>query len=128
MPRSLSKSLPISQTKSLASEETYDWRGASGQSYKYYVIPISNTFKDTPGNYIYAKLTDNTWEALYIGQSSSLSRRPEGAYERQRAAVRLGASHVHAHISNPDENIRKAEQLDLIQSLHPPLNEEAVVA
>jgi hypothetical protein len=109
--------------KSLASEQTHEWRGASGESYKYYVIPISNTFKDTPGNYIYAKLTPKGWEALYIGQSSSLSRRPEVGSERERAAVRLGASHVHAHISGEDEGARKKEEFDLIESLHPPLNE-----
>jgi hypothetical protein len=109
------------QPKSPQTDETCEWTGASGERYKYYITPISNTFKDVPGNYIYAMRPDKEWKALYIGETSSLSRRPEGSYEKEREAVRFGATHVHAHF-NSDEDARKKEQDDLIQSQHPPFN------
>ena len=113
----------------VAAHETHEWRGASGKLYKYYISRISNTFKDVPGNYIYAMPgSDGGWKALFIGQTASLSRRPEGSCNGERAAVGSGATYIHAHISGSNEAERQAELSDLIQSLHPRFNEEAVSA
>ena len=113
------------QPKSIETDQTCDWRGVSGNVYKYYVNSISNTYKDVPGNYIYAMPTpDGTWKALFIGQTASLTRRPEGSCTGERAAVSSGATYIHAHISSPNEPERQSEVSDLVQSLHPPFNEE----
>ena len=103
----------------------YDWQGASRQNYHYWVSPFYTYFKETPGNYIYAKETppgSNRWEAIYIGQSENLSQRLAD-HEKEAEAIRLGATHIHAHTSSPDEDVRRAEESDLIAGLRPPCNE-----
>lgn len=126
----MAKPLSKPQQEMLADDAPCEWKGASGKSYTYYITSISNTFNNRPGNYIYAMRNPKSggWKALYIGQTASLSRRPEGNYEWERAAVRNGATHVHAHVSSDDESVRRQEQEDLIQSLRPPLNEDSSLA
>lgn len=88
--------------------------------YVYWVYPINTTFKDEPGNYVYAKRSSaGKWQPLYIGQSSSLSQRL-ASLDAEQAAIRLGATHILAHI-NSDERARKHEEADLISTLVPPL-------
>ena len=53
----------------MAQQETVDWTGLSGRSYKYWVYPIGTTFKDEPGNYIFAKVFQGKWVPLYIGRN-----------------------------------------------------------
>ena len=94
-------------------------RGQSGE-YTYWVYPINTTFKDEPGNYIYAKRNSaGVWQAVYIGQSSSLSQRL-ASLDAEQAALRFGATHILAHL-NPDERARKNEEADLINTLVPRL-------
>jgi hypothetical protein len=93
--------------------------GRSGQ-YTYWVYPIDTTFKDEPGNYIYAKRNSaGQWQPVYIGQSSSLSQRLASLVAEQ-AAIRFGATHILAHL-NSDERARKDEESDLIDKFVPPL-------
>jgi hypothetical protein len=90
------------------------------RSYNYWVYPINTTFKDEPGNYIYARRNPaGKWEALYIGESSSLGQRL-ASLEVERTAIRFGATHILAHL-NSDEHARKNEETDLIKALVPPL-------
>lgn len=107
------------------SQQTVQWRGESGRFYEYWVYPVNTTFKDQPGNYIYAKTNvAGQWQALYIGQTSSLSQRL-GGHEKERAAkLRYGATHIQAHLAGYDEQSRRAEETDLIRRYRPPLNEQ----
>ncbi|HTW56977.1 MAG TPA: hypothetical protein VMD99_02480 [Terriglobales bacterium] len=99
--------------------ETVELRGGLGQ-YTYLAYPINTTFKDEPGNYIYAKRNAaGKWQAVYIGQSSSLSQRL-ASLDAEQAAIRFGATHILAHL-NSDERARKSEEADLINTLAPPL-------
>ena len=99
--------------------ETVELRGGSGQ-YTYWAYPINTTFKDEPGNYIYAKRNSaGGWQAVYIGQTASLSQRL-ASFDAEQAAIRFGATHILAHL-NQDERARKKEETDLINSLVPPL-------
>jgi len=36
-------------------EQTIIWRGASGKGYKYWTSDMDSSFKDAPGNYVFAK-------------------------------------------------------------------------
>lgn len=108
-------------------ERTIYWRGASDQNYKYWIVPIYAVLKDAPGNYIYAKQTSpGKWKALYIGQTSSLRLRL-ASHEKEQLATRLGATHIHVHLSSHDVGDRESEEADLIANYSPPLNERIPV-
>lgn len=36
---------------------TINWPGKSGTQYQYWIYPIETTFKETSGNYVFAKET-----------------------------------------------------------------------
>jgi len=106
------------------SERTINWRGASGTQYKYWILPINTELKDAPGNYIYAKeISPGRWKALYIGQTTSLRQRL-ASHEKELSATRGGATHIHVHLSNQNDAVRKEEEADLIARCSPPLNEQ----
>jgi excinuclease UvrABC nuclease subunit len=102
--------------------EQVNWQGASGRLYAYWVYPINAAFKDEPGNYIYAKRgSAGTWQAVYVGQTSSLSQRL-ASHEKEQSAIQYGkATHILAHLS-PNPIARMDEEQDLIRRLVPPLN------
>lgn len=99
-------------------------QGESGKLYDYWIYPINTTFKDEPGNYIYAKKRKfpGRWDLVYIGQTSSLSQRL-ATHEKEQSVIRRGgATHILAHLSvNP--LARRAEETDLIRKHNPPFNE-----
>lgn len=99
------------------------WQGESGKQYDYWVYPITTTFKDEPGNYIYAKRNSaGNWQAVYIGQTSSLSQRL-ASHEKEQSVIRHGgATHILAHLS-VNALARRAEETDLIRRYNPPFNE-----
>ena len=98
--------------------ERVELRGGLGE-YTYLAYPIDTTFKDEPGNYIYAKRNSGKWEAGYIGETSSLSQRL-ASFDAEQTAIRYGATHILAHL-NPDSRSRQVEATDLINTLVPPL-------
>jgi len=98
-------------------ERTIIWEGASGKQYKYWIHDITTSFKDAPGNYIYAKETSpGRWKPIYIGEAKSLEDRLTSNHEKLPCAKRNGATHIHAHTSSSDEEIRRAEEADLIEN------------
>ncbi len=100
------------------------WEGISGKKYGYWIYPIGASFKDEPGNYIYAKETSpNRWRAIYIGQTSSLKDRLAD-HEKEACAKRNGATHIHAHTSSNSEDVRRSEEEDLIKKWDPPCNKQ----
>lgn len=102
------------------------WTGQSGEKYNYGILPIETALKEQPGNYIFAKeTTPNHWKACYIGQTENLNKRT-GDHEKEDCAKREGATHIHAHINNDGEQIRRAEEKDLILKWQPPCNEQYV--
>jgi hypothetical protein len=100
-------------------DERIELSGELGK-YTYWAYPVNTTFKDEPGNYIYAKRNSGgKWQAVYIGQTSSLSQRL-ASLETEQTAISWGATHILAHL-NVDERARKREEADLISTLVPPL-------
>ena len=96
------------------------WTGTSGKQYTYWYYPLPPTFKAEPGNYIFAKIVNNHWKAVYIGQTEDLSER----FDNHHAAPcieRNGATYIHAHI-NAEKASRLAEERDLIGAYSTPCN------
>ena len=107
------------------SERTIFWSGASGKQYKYWIDDINTSFKDEPGNYIYAKeISPDRWVPIYIGETDSLKDRLSSNHEKLPCIKRHGGTHIHAHTSSSDEDIRRAEEADLIEKWNPPCNKE----
>ena len=93
--------------------QTCDWPGASGNSYKYFIYkrhPSVNAGQD--GNYIYAKIVNNEWVPVYIGQGD-LSVRCTPNHHQIDCIDSKGATHVHMH-RNGSEADRLTEEKDLL--------------
>ena len=106
------------------SQDTVSWPGASGREYKYWVSPMNSTFKDEPGNYIFARESSpGQWKPIYIGETSSLMDRLS-SHEKLPCANRHGATAIHAHTSSGDAQARRAEESDLLAKWDPPCNKE----
>lgn len=111
----------------MTGEERVVWQGQSGEQYSYWVFDIDETFDKAPGNYIFAMRRDNnTWRALYVGQTKDLSERLTDSHEKKRCAVRLGATHIHAHANKNGEAARLKEEGDLIRGMAPRCNEQGL--
>lgn len=107
----------------MSDTQTINWPGQSGKEYTYWIYPAGASFKDAPGNYIYAKQTKpGYWSPLYIGQTNSLATRLSN-HEKETCAKRNGATHIHAHTSGGEPE-RLAEEKDLIVRWKPPCNEQ----
>lgn len=103
---------------------TIMWPGASGKTYKYWIYPIGASFKDSPGNYIFAKKTaDGDWTPVYIGETGNLKDRLSN-HEKMPCVERYGGTHVHVHVSSADKKTRTAEESDLVAKWDPPCNKE----
>ena len=102
--------------------EQVELRGESGKQYKYWVYSINTTFKDEPGNYIYAKRNAaGNWQLVYVGQTYSLSQRL-ASFDREQSVIRDGgATHILAHLSGSPV-ARSTEERDLIMHYRPPFN------
>jgi len=98
-------------------------QGESGKGYDYWAYPINTTFKDEPGNYIYARRSPaGAWVPVYIGQTSSLSQRL-ASHEKEASIIRDGgATHILAHLSRNTLS-RRVEESDLIRHYRPPFND-----
>ena len=103
--------------------QTIIWPGASGKQYRYWIYPIGTSFKDSPGNYIFAKETSSGWTPIYIGETDSLKDRLSN-HEKMPCVKRHGGTHVHVHTSSSDEQTRRAEESDLLAKWDPPCNKE----
>lgn len=103
---------------------TINWLGASGTQYKYWIYPISTSFEEKPGNYIFAKQTrPGYWSPCYIGQTENLGDRLAN-HEKESCAKRNGATHIHVHENVNGERPRKVEEKDLILKWQPPCNDQ----
>lgn len=98
----------------MSDPQTIIWTGQSGKTYTYFIHPIDTTFKEAPGNYIFAKESSpGRWTPVYIGQTKDLSDRLRD-HEKEGCARRHGATHVHAHVNIAGESARLAEERDLL--------------
>jgi hypothetical protein len=103
---------------------TVDWMGQSGTSYRYWSLDniTAAGILAVEGNYVFAKqLPNGNFVPLYFGVADDLRARIPG-HEKWVEALLLGATHVMGHSTPAGEPARLAEERDLIQYWHPPLN------
>ncbi len=92
---------------------TCNWIGKSGKSYLYYVWSLPQTFNnDQNGNYIFAKLVNNLWIPIYIGQGD-IGQRVSNYHHKYACILNKGATHVHVHL-NSIQMYRESEETDLL--------------
>jgi hypothetical protein len=101
------------------------WPGQSGNQYPYEIHPIDTAFRPLPGNYMYAKQSeDGEWIPLYIAQTRDMHQRLEG-HEKLQDATENGATHIHVHFSTTGQAARCTEERDLVL-LWPPVCNDAI--
>ena len=95
------------------------WTGESGLRYSFtnYVIDWTGASNnalppDLEGNYIFAKIKNGQWQAVYIGEGILLDR--YSAAINEGCVFEKGATNYHAHVAS-NELLRKAEEGDLIR-------------
>jgi hypothetical protein len=99
------------------------WTGTSGNGYQYEIHPLDAAFRPLPGNYIYAKQSeDGGWIPIYIAQTRDLHQRLEGHVSLDDA-IANGATHVHVHYCTTGQSARCTEERDLILRWRPVCNE-----
>jgi len=97
----------------MANEPTVEWRGASGKSYMYWIYPRHPSIRaGSIGNYIYAKVVNNFWQPVYVGEGD-LSVRCSQSHHQLECINSKGATHVHMHMNVSDE-ARYAEEADIL--------------
>ena len=90
-------------------------------SYQFSVYSANTTWNDVAGIYIFTGINAaGRWKAHYIGQAKSFKNRLP-SHESWSAAVRLGATHVHA-MAVPLAANRDTIEEALIAAFQPPLN------
>lgn len=102
--------------------------GLTGRAYEYQTCLMEGNWSDVPGGYAFLASRPGIGQTsvcriLYIGQTDSLQRRMgEHRKDVWQEAVRLGATHVLAHVNLNGEAARLAEEEDLIRRYNPLLN------
>lgn len=105
---------------------SFEWPGKSGKTYKHFIFPIETEFDHVPANYIFAlKASDTRWLPAYIGETDDIAKRMP-SHEKKPCALRIGATHIHAHVNTGSETDRKLEESDLIALWKPPCNVQGV--
>ena len=85
------------------------------------VYGFSTEWYEVGGVYIFAAPADGgNWHALYVGQTQSFAERLPG-HEKHSAAVRAGATHIHALVES-SAKVRASIEASIIRSYNPPLN------
>jgi len=88
------------------------WTGKSKNQYLFTIYTKDTSFKDVDGNYIFAKKTLSSWEAIYIGEGNLETRTQDTGH--LKCAEKKGFTHYHVHV-HKNETTRKIEETDLIQ-------------
>ena len=105
------------------SEEKVTWYGNSGKGYTYWVHSTDTNWKDEPANYVFAKVVNGKWSAIYIGETNSLKDRIGSQHEKWQCGKNNGMTHVHAHTSSSSKAVRTEEESDLLANRNPPCND-----
>lgn len=93
-------------------DQSLSWSGKSGKSYKYFVHELPwRPDKNQKGNYIFAKVENDFWKAVYVGQGD-LRERYDAAINEGCVSDK-GTTHYHVHL-NSDSSARQKEEQDIV--------------
>ena len=97
----------------MAENNIVNWPGKSGAKYQYQYFTIGTALKAESGNYIFAKLNERGyWVPVYIGETEDLDTRV-ATHEKRECARLNGATHIHAHLTPGERQVRLDEETDL---------------
>jgi len=103
-------------------EQTIQWDGKAGKTYKYWIYRIGQQLKAVPGNYVFAKETEsNRFRPIYVGETANLSERFDN-HHKMDCIKANGATHICAHVNETGEANRRAEEQDIIAKWNPVCN------
>jgi len=101
----------------------FNWPGHSGKAYRYEIHPIDAAFRSLPGNFIYARQSeDGSWIPIYIAQTRDMHQRLEGHVSADDA-IAHGATHIHVDFSAGSQAARCTEEHDLVLRWRPECND-----
>ncbi|HSZ52409.1 MAG TPA: hypothetical protein VK801_12615 [Caulobacteraceae bacterium] len=102
-------------------KDTIDVRGASGTVYRFMRVRGDQPLTRMGGNFIYARMSDGTWEIVFVGEASNLM---SDAHRLWPQAVQdHGAEELFTRL-NVTERVRRLEQSDILGVITPPMNAE----
>ena len=97
-----------------------DLAGASGARYRYTPIDENRFLPPAGANYVIAELTEDGAHVVFAGETDNLASQSWRA-DLDKAKRKYGAATVLTRL-NVTRAVREAEQRDLIEHYHPPLN------
>lgn len=98
----------------MAETKSITWGGASGAKYEFYIFELPVSLDDEQdGNYIWAKIVNNKWVAIYIGEGD-LGKRSKN-HHKADCINRKGATHFLCHKNNKNQD-RLDEEDDLLEA------------
>lgn len=101
------------------------WTGKSGKQYEYLIYPLNTTFKDVPGNYIWARRNaDGRYRPLYNGEAEKLGQRVNKNHEKWACVTGKGATHVMAHETAGSRQNRLDEETDIREQWKPDCSDQ----
>ena len=99
------------------------WDGKSGQEYEYWVYEIWHPMASVPSNYCFAKeVEQHKWSPIYFGETDDISEHLDH-HQKIDHILQHGATHILAHTSSEDVEVRHAEEADLVAKWKPPCND-----
>jgi hypothetical protein len=99
-----------------------NWYGKSGTKYMYEIYLIGTKFTAVPGNYVFARLDNGTYYAVYAGQTGDLSERFDN-HHKMPCIKANKATRICVHSSSSSEKIRLGEESDVIAQWTPTCND-----
>lgn len=98
----------------MAEQLSCNWKGASGDSYKYFIYPLPQNFDaDQNGNYIFTRPNaEMRWLPIYIGQGD-FGDQIGDQHHKAACLASKGATYVHVHL-NATQQARREEEADLL--------------
>jgi uncharacterized protein related to proFAR isomerase len=97
-----------------------DLAGASGARYRYTPIDENRFLPPAGANYVIAEVTEDGATVVYVGETDNLASQAWRA-DLDKAKRKYGGATVLTRL-NVTRAVREAEQRDLIENYHPPLN------
>jgi hypothetical protein len=88
-----------------ANTEAIRFEGESRRLYLYSAHDLDVQLKDRPGNFIYARETEDGFEPLFVGEASSLSL--HSVAKDKEGPLLKEATHILAHLSSPAAEERR---------------------
>lgn len=100
-------------------KDQIDLKGASGAVYRFSLFKEGRPLSPMGGNFVYARETGDRIEILFVGEVQNLLKDSHCRWVEAAEVHQAVALYSRLNIS---ERLRKQENDDLLEALHPPMN------